>query len=773
MRCNYIHLIKSFLGLSICVYMSVTYADPLNNPSLKDPRAHLGERTLSAVKRTSEVVIDGVLSEPAWRNASESVGFVERVPQPGARPPVETSVRVLYDNDALYVGVRLNYDPTEPPVAWELRRDNGSLWSDDAITLKIDPRGDKRTTLGFALNVAGAYLDLIALDNGRSFLTEYDMVWEGATSLDDKAWYAEYRIPYAALAFEAGDMNPEPGIALSRDHPARQATDDWTLLPPEFGPASAMHYGTLKGLSDVDGGRPITMMPYLSLSSLDASRPIGGLTLGELGASRIGGEVRANLGEGVWAELSALTDFAQVDLDNALINLTRFPLFYPERRPFFLNGADVFTFGTSAAQPFFSRRIGLTNEGDEVPIYGGVKLYSRAGKVRYGVMSTVSGLSPANALQDLAGLESATIGRTRLEINDGYFGLIMTHIQHQGDSDSDEMWETGYGLDANQRFFNKRLEINGTYTGLLNSDDSDESSMLPASGRAEVLWRGAEYQSRLSYLYVDESYLPKLGFVRRANISLFTAGVDRVFYRPLSLNRISLGVISTMSWDAAFSSALDRDVATSLLIKTLKGWIFDAMLGYSDRAVVRDDFQLSEIDIPVGHYLGPGGYIGFSSPSAGSRWNFGAAYVYDGAFFGGVNHTLTPSLRLSLSRHLRLTTDYSYSHFTLPKAQGATINSTDNLFQGSEHAVNGGIVISPNVNTQIDLVGQLNTQADQWLGLARLRWRWLPGSDLFLVYRLKSVFGDGQMGGMVSAESWRLDQQQLMFKMVWRTDMLY
>ena len=759
----------TFFILILCyslLFCRVAQAElPLNQ---SDPRSDLGKRSMTASKRLSEIVIDGRLNESAWLETEESIGFVERVPKPGAEPPVQSAVRVLYDSEALYVGVRMEYEANQPPVAWELRRDNGALWSDDAITLKIDPRADKRTTLGFALNAAGATLDLIALDNGRAFLTEYDMVWEGASSVDKRAWYAEFRIPYSALAFEPGVEAPEPGIALSRDHPARQATDDWTLLPPEFGPASAMHYGTLKGLRGVDSGRPLTMMPYLSLNALDASTSIGGFELGSLGSTRVGGDLRANLGEGVWAELSILTDFAQVDLDNALLNLTRFPLLYPERRPFFLNGTDIFSFGTSAAQPFFSRRIGLTNTGDEVPIYGGAKVYSRAGKLRYGLLSTVSGLSPAGMDHaSLQGLESATVGRARYEVKDGYLGLLMTHLQHL--ATEEELWETGYGVDANQRFFDKKLEISGTFSGLLNSNSPQNA---PFSGRAELLWRGADYQSNLSYVYVEEDYLPLLGFVRRPNVSQISSGIDRVFYRPLGLNRISLGLVNSVSWDAHFDQALDLDIASSLFIKTLDGWVLDSMFGYLDRAVVRDDFELSGVTIPVGHYSGPSGYLGLSSPSAGSRMNFGLVYMYDRAFFGGTNHMLAPNFRVSLSRHVRLSADYTYSRFTLPIQKSPDTESMNEVFQGSEQALNGGLVISPNVKTQIDVVGQLNTQAKQWLGLARLRWRWSPGSDLFLVYRLKTTEEelDPSTGG---GSKWRLDQQQIMFKIVWRTDVLY
>jgi hypothetical protein len=426
------------------------------------------------------------------------------------------------------------------------------------------------------------------------------------------------------------------------------------------------------------------------------------------------------------------------------------------------------------------------------------------------VLSTISGLSPAGTVDPEEGLESANIGRARLEIRDGYVGVIMTHQQRT--QQETEFWETGYGLDLNQRFFTKRLEISGAYSGLINPDVIDDPDHeVPQSGNAEVRWRGEDYQSKLSYLYVDEDYLPRLGFVRRPNISLFSANVDRVFYKPLGLNRITLGVVSSASWDAHFNDTLDRDVAGSLYIRSREGWTLDGMVGYADRVVVRDDFELSGVSINPGHYFGLSGYIELATPSAGARWRASARYMYDGAFFNGTNQTLVPSVRLSLSRHLRLTADYTYSRFSLPRStdndddsmndpMNDPMNDSDEsssatgLFQGSEHAVNGGLVITPNINTQIDIVGQLNTQADQWMGLARLRWRWAPGSDMFLVYRLKSVYEDvapammgmtdsmGMMGmmdpmGMINAaqrpKGWRVDQQQLMFKLVWRVDTLY
>jgi hypothetical protein len=742
------------------------YAETSNNSSAKedtqdqdvDPRAHLGERTLKATRRSGEVIIDGLLDEEAWGQASESVGFVERTPEPGATPPQQSSVRVLYDEAALYVGVRMSYDPAQPPVAWELRRDNGSLWSDDAVTLKIDPRKDRRTTLGFALNAAGASLDLIALDNGKSFLTEYDMVWEGASSVQEDAWYAEYRIPYTALAFEAGDDTPEPGFNVSRDHPARQATDDWTLLPPEFGPASAIHFGTLKGLEGVQGGRPLIFMPYLGLNALDSSEVnVGGIHFGDELSARLGADLRVNFNEGAWLEVSALTDFAQVDLDDALLNLDRFPLFFPERRPFFLNGTDVFTFGAfGAAQPFFSRRIGLTSSGDEVPLYGGFKVYSRSGRLRYGLLSTLSGVNMGDAL------ESATVARSRYEIGEGYVGLILTHSQSLNTPTEapqrDLLWQSGFGVDLNQRFFNKKLELSSAYSGVLDDAESSKSGAY----NGVIQWRGEDYQTKLTLLHVGASYAPKLGFVRRSNYSSISGRAYRVFYRALGLNNINFGPEFELSWDANLGEALDRSGLFGLNLTSRSGWRLELASGVSEK-VVSQPFELAGESIAPGRYQGENITLSVRTPFSGARLRAKLTVKYDGAFFGGQSYTYIAHSILSLSAHLRLNIQAVYSQLELP--------TKEELIERDEQAWNGSLVITPTTNIQLDLVGQLNSQASEWVGLSRLRWRWAPGSDLFLVYRLRNTLEDYSLT-REGSDQWSIAEQRIMFKIVWRNDLL-
>ncbi|MEO1172443.1 MAG: DUF5916 domain-containing protein, partial [Myxococcota bacterium] len=285
---------------------------------------------------------DGVLDEPVWADAPVGAGFVERNPTREAVPPVDTRFRILFDRDALYVGLELDGAIGEIPRGYELRRDNVRIFSDDTVSLKFDVRRDKRSTLGFVVNASGARIDYVAVDGG-SFRVEFDVVWDVAVARTDTGWVAEFRLPALALGLPDTDGEQVLGFNISRDHNARRATYDWSFLPPEFSPTFAPRYGIVRGIEGVRGGRVVSLIPFAvsgyrrdDRSRFPADTPwtISG-----------GGDVRFRVGEDSWVEATVLTDFAQVDLDDAVVNLDRFPLFFPEKRPFFLTGLDVFEFG--------------------------------------------------------------------------------------------------------------------------------------------------------------------------------------------------------------------------------------------------------------------------------------------------------------------------------------------------------------------------------------------------------------------------------------------
>ncbi len=357
--------------IAVLAFAGRLQAQPSDTTSTPERRQLRASSTAGA-----NIQIDGVLDEMVWESTEVSGGFTERTPEPGAPAPVTTEVRVLYDSDALYVGVQMSLAPGEVPRGSERVRDSFGIFSDDAVTLKFDVRTDRRTTLGFGVNALGTQIDYIALDNGQEFRREHDAIWQAETSITHTHWIAEFRIPAPALGLPEREGARVIGFNVTRDHNARLATYDWSELPPEYGAMSAQHYGELLGVQGIGDGAPLALMPFLLFGAPhDGTLPV------ELKA---GGELRLRLGPDIWSEVTVFTDFAAVDLDEPTANLSRFPLFLPEQRPFFLSGVSIFKFGIpSQAQLFFSRRIGLDEDGETVPIFGGAKVFGRTGAPRF------------------------------------------------------------------------------------------------------------------------------------------------------------------------------------------------------------------------------------------------------------------------------------------------------------------------------------------------------------------------------------------------------
>ena len=689
--------------------------------------APVARRSLRAHARgEAPIVIDGRLDEAAWDAAEMSSDFRERTPIPDALPPAQTEVRVLYDEDALYVGVVMYLIPGETPRALELRRDNFGIFDDDAISVKLDVRHDHRSTVGFVTNPAGAQLDYVAIDNGRSFRTEYDAVWEVATSVDSDRWTAEFCLPAAALGLPRATGERIIGLQFSRDHNARLATDDWSQMPPEMGAFSALHYGELLGVRGLGGGRPLVMIPFLLGRYLHEPS-------GDTYTPAVGGEVRLRVADDVWAEATVLTDFAEVDLDDQRVNLDRFPLFFPERRPFFLSGVDVFEFGEpGVAQLFFTRRIGLDRAGRAIPILAGVKSYGRVGNTAFGLLDVLTDSTPDQP--------AANWGVARIRQNIGessYVGAMFgsrTYVPLGGRSaPATDGAEPHYsaGVDALVRLADDRLELSGfaSYTAR-EAPDADPGSMTPSlastgsSGRLAVRYRGKEFQPQLSSLFVSRDFRPELGFVRRRDVvqtRLLVPYIHRELTALLRSWEASVG--GTLISNEDLSRRVGSKASWDLGMTTRGGWDFSVGADF-DEDVVDQGFELFPgVDIGAGTYRGATLRAYASTPS-GRNPTANLYYEVSNSFFGGTQHYLSSDASLSIGPHLKFVEGITAAWISLP---GEPLVRTFTL--------NGTITVAPSPRLFFDLIGQLNTVSDTAIAMLRIRWRFLPGSDLFVVWR--------------------------------------
>ncbi|HEX5580199.1 MAG TPA: DUF5916 domain-containing protein, partial [Gemmatimonadaceae bacterium] len=416
--------------------------------------------TLRAVRREGQVSLDGRLDEPAWAAAPEARAFTQSYPQPGQPPTDPTSVRVLYDDEALWVGVRM-YDANPDSIAAQLaRRDASGIYS-DWVHVIIDSYRDRRTSFRFTVNPRGVQKDVYTSNDGNEDVN-WDAVWEVATRVDDEGWVAEYRIPLSQLRYGPAPEGAERvwGFQVMRDvarRNERASFSPWTPQSPGF----VSSFGDLTGLVGVGEPRRLEVLPYVSTKAVRAP----GSALDPFYSSTdltpaVGGDVRMGLPGGFTLTGTVNPDFGQVEVDPAVVNLTAFETFFPEKRPFFLEGSDVFSFGNVRSNNSFntttflySRRIGRNpsragalgadpgvayfDAPEQTRILGAAKVTGRQGPWTIGVLDAVTAREEArvvspDGVRGEAPIEPLTnyfAGRVRRDLRDGQtvVGAMLTN----------------------------------------------------------------------------------------------------------------------------------------------------------------------------------------------------------------------------------------------------------------------------------------------------------------------------------------------------------
>ena len=706
---------------SSLVLGAVLAAHVLAGAAPPDPK-----RVRAAPVGDSRMVVDGKLDEAAWNNAPIGTDFVERTPYPGRPAAVRTEFRVLYDSDTVYVGLKM-YTNGTPPRGWERARDNFRLFSDDAISLKFDVRLDRRTTIAFATNPAGTQLDYVAVENGTEFRREFDAIWDVAASTSDDAWIAEFAIPVIALGLPAGRSVTTVGLQISRDDNARIATYDWSEMPPEFGPISALYYGRVDGLDGLSSGNPITLLPY-ALAGLDYA-PGRKVTFDEIDL-KVGGDVRARWGEDIWTELTVLTDFAQVDLDDPVVNTNRFPLFFPERRPFFLSGVEVFGFGAQGfSQIFFSRRIGLDNAGNTVPLLTGFKSYGSQGDFRFGVLQVVTDE------QDDVPARSYSVARARQNFGErGHVGMLATlqgRIPFLTEGSPSFQPNISVGGDAAFRAFDRRLEVTGFFAGTINREGETTRG---TSGQAAIAYKGENLQPSVSVSFVSEDFDPVVGFVARRNLLQSEVNLNTVF-RPegSGFQQISASVSARIDQQFSNGAVLGQRAEAELQVSLRNGLEMGIEVGRLDDTVREEFTLLDRVTIAPDRYFGNRLDVFLLLNSQRNPY-FEVGFVRDSSLFGGLIQTADAFVGLNVLGYLRTELGGSTSWVDFDGFD--TIRTS---------TFNGKISVTPSTKLVIDLIGQANTFEERITGLVRVRWRYLPGSDLFFVYRETVPYDDSDI----------------------------
>jgi len=350
------------------------------------------------------VFVDGALNEPVWQRVAAAAGFRQREPNEGAPATEATDVRILYDANTLYVGVVAYDSQPDAIIARILQRDklmvldefSGSpqFAGDDAVAILFDTFHDQRNAVVFATNPNGAEFEALLTDEGRGFNVDWRGVWEVKAQRTVDGWSAEFAIPFSTLRYPTGGDGALWGFNIYRVIRRKNEEVLWSgWTRGEGGFERVSQAGDLAGLTNLPRkGLNLDVKPYV-LGRAEQVQVGSRLETDPEGA--IGLDVKYEVRPGLVLDLTLNTDFAQVEVDDEQVNLTRFDLFFPEKREFFLENAGIFEFGTRAGfEPppfllFFSRRIGISDDG-EIPLIGGIRLTGRAGKQTIGLLNVVT-----------------------------------------------------------------------------------------------------------------------------------------------------------------------------------------------------------------------------------------------------------------------------------------------------------------------------------------------------------------------------------------------
>lgn len=681
--------------------------------------AQQSRKTIEAYRLSQEetIKLDGRVDEPLWENVPVATGFRQQEPVEGAPASERTEVRVAYDKDYLYIGVILHESDPSGIKAFQKRRDQG-LGTDDRFMFILDTYNDQRSAYFFEINPLGLMGDaLLRVGQGTSINKAWNGIWRAWVSRGDWGWSAEIRIPFRTLNFEPDNENW--GINFQRTIRRKNEELLWTGHRRNQGIFRPQDAGLLTGLRGMTQGLGLELNPY-ALMSQAGLRQEDGSMLNEY-QPNIGGEITYSITPNLRGALTFNTDFAETDVDSRQINLTRFPLYFPEQRSFFLEGSSVFQFApSSGVAPYFSRRIGLAN-GRPVPIRVGARVIGRIGETDIGFLQVRTGAHEGLPAEDF------TVGRILQSISrESTIGLIYTRRDTEGE-ELPARQTLGADIELNTSHFmgNKNLQLQAFFITHTPNYLEDTSSYLDRSSRGfRVNFPNQPWSAHVSYREFGTHYDPAVGFARRVG---FRRLQPTLTYSPLIEKS---NIVREISFRYRFEYLMDLNFRPLTVNHNLRllglrlesGDQFYATLSHNyeyldfNFDILRDERFI----VPTGEYNNPGYRLAFYSASF-RRVGLDLIYSRSG-FWTGNRSDYEGRLFLRLVRGLNINGTWIHSR----------VNLREGAFQTQLFRFVSGYDFSPwvslNFNIQYDNISRV-------LGSnSRFSWILKPGNIFFLVY---------------------------------------
>ena len=676
--------------------------------------------TVRAVRVAEPLRIDGRLDEPVYDIVESITGFIQQEPHEGQPATEKTEAWILFDDVNLYICAR-NWDShPERDIANELRRDNGNILGNENFTFVIDPLHDRRNGYLFQTNSLGALRDMTVTDDQQN--SAWNGIWYVKTGRFENGWTMEVAIPFKSLRYR-GSGPQTWGINLRRLVKWKNEFSYLSLVPAALGTGGVSRMAsaaTVVGIETPAESKNIEFKPYAVASSTTnrtAAKPFD--NDGEFNA---GLDFKYGLTRSLILDATYRTDFAQVEEDLQQINLTRFSVFFPEKREFFIEGQGIFDFGGVQAgnSPgdvpllFFSRQIGISR-GQAVPVIGGARLTGRSGPFSIGALNIQTDDEPS-ARAVSTNFSALRVKRNLLRRSN--VGMMATR---RGPAlGGRESPSYTVGADATLLFF-KSINVT-SYYAMTNKPGRNGAGVTGTSYRGRLDYTDDRYGASAEHMLIDKNFAPEVGYVRRSDVRRSVAQV-RFSPRP----RRS-AVIRKYTWQGSADYVTDAPAIT-LLSREVTG-LFRIDFQSSDQASAEVSREYERLPAPFvispGVIVPAGGYTysttRLSYTLGQQRKVSGRISVAGATLYDGTKSEVSYSGRWGVMPQLSIEPSIALNWVSLP----------DGDF--TARLVSSRFTVTPSARMLISSLVQYNVDSHNISSSARLRWEYTGGSELFVVY---------------------------------------
>lgn len=664
--------------------------------------------------------MDGELTEEDWALAEPVTDFFQKEPQEGAPASEATEVRILFDTRQIYIGVIAHDSDPSGIRATELRRDD-SLGNDDIFELIVDTFHDHRNGYLFRINPLGTLYDATITNEGQTTNSNWDEQWEAVTQITDEGWVAEIAIPFKSVRFESGEEITW-GINFHREIKRKNEDVYWTAYSRNLSFNELSQAGHLEGLSEIQGFT-LRVKPFFTTGGSQVVRR--GVTetthLTDVGIE----DAKFMITPQLVMDLTVNPDFGQADVDEAQVNLTRFSQFFSERREFFQEGAGIFQFGSGgfgrpALALFHSRRIGLSDDREEIPILGGMKLTGNQGPLEVGVLNMQTRRSER---EDVTPGQNFSVVRVKANILErAYIGAMFTRNTAGLETSANRAG----GVDASFTFFQ-----NLNLRGFLARTDPAPAEKAKWAGQGAVEWESDRFEFGLQHISIpgEDNFNPGIGFVGRDDQKESTAEFS---YQP----RPNISLVRQFGFEGSFGYLTNQE--GDLETRSAEfDWSTDFESGDAFSVGVSREFErlFEPFRIRGGGGTVPAGDYTFNQYSImyrafRGRRIAGNLQFQRGGYFNGHRTRFGISPEFRPSQNLSLEPGYDWNKISLP---GSTF---------STHEFNGNVNYSFNQRWLTRTTLLLDSQGEEYTFNFRLNYIFRPGDDVFVVYTETRIYGE-------------------------------